>query len=400
MGLAPLKNRLKGLPWAYRLNARWKSNALKREYAAIRAHYAGKAPAGELRQLLVQRAGERLPRLPLAGRPSIFFLGTDELQDRGGILQALERRGKLTAFTRADGSYGQNHPGPEAERRATNTQRLLALFAELHARHEVPDLLIAQTWAGFVEPGALTRIREAYGTVVVNIALDDRHQYQGRKVNGEWWGTRGLIPHIDLALTAAPECVEWYLKEGCPAIFFPEASDPDIFHPMPELPKVHDVSFVGARYGVREQIVTALGEAGIRVTACGTGWRRGRLGNDQVPRLFAQSKIVLGVGTIGHCEDFYALKLRDFDAPMSGSFYLTHDNPDLRAVYEVGREIETYRSIAECVDKVRAFLGDEAARERIARDGRERAVRDHTWDRRFGDLVSLLMGAAASSAPP
>jgi spore maturation protein CgeB len=107
-------------------------------------------------------------------------------------------------------------------------------------------------------------------------------------------------------------------------------------------------------------------------------------------RLFAQSRVVLGVGTIGHCTDFYALKLRDFDAPMSGSAYLTHDNPDLAGLYDIGRDIATYRDVDECVDRARALLADDDARERMARAGRERALRDHTWDRRFGELFRLL----------
>ena len=324
------------------------------------------------------------------GRLHIFFLGTDALQDKSGILQALGRCGEMVHFTRADGSYGQYTHDSESERRRANTERLWALFASLHASGKTPNLLIAQTWAGFVNPEVFGRIAGEYGTVVVNIGMDDRHQYWGRKVNGEWRGTRGLIPYIDLALSAAPECVEWYLKESCPALFFPEASDPQIFRPIPGLQKEHDICFVGARYGVRERIVTDLRRAGVRVSAFGQGWEGGRIGVEDVPRLFAQSKIVLGVGTVGHCSDFYALKMRDFDGPMSGSFYLTHDNPDLYRLYDIGNEIATYRTVEECVNRVRYYLEHDKEREDIARRGRERAVREHTWDKRFSDLIALL----------
>ena len=81
---------------------------------------------------------------------------------------------------------------------------------------------------------------------------------------------------------------------------------------------------------------------------------------------------MLGVGTIGHCRDFYALKLRDFDAPMAGSLYLTHDNPDLRSLFEVGRELATYRDATDCVEKVRHYLARDAERE-IHRRRRPRA---------------------------
>ncbi len=136
--------------------------------------------------------------------------------------------------------------------------------------------------------------------------------------------------------------------------------------------------------------MTGLQKAEIRVTAYGTGWNGGRLDTKDVPQLFAQSKLILGVGTIGHCEDFYALKMRDFDGPMSGSLYLTHDNPDLRLVYKVGEEIVTYRSMDDCISKVRWYLSQEKARERVAQAGRARALADHTWEKRFRDLFAFL----------
>ncbi len=162
------------------------------------------------------------------------------------------------------------------------------MFETLAAQGKSPDILIAQTWACLIEPEIFSRIKEAYGTFIINISMDDRHQYWGEKINGNWGGTFPLIPHIALALTAAPECVDWYMKEACPALFFAEASDPEIFHPMPELPKIHEVSFVGGRYWIREQIVDTLRNAGIRVTAYGSGWKNGRIDIDSVPKVFTR----------------------------------------------------------------------------------------------------------------
>jgi|CXWL01.1.fsa_nt_gi hypothetical protein len=381
----------KQISWVRALNGQYKCAKLKQEYHRTVAYYGGLPDTvTDLRAALASRVRTKAQLFEQGGSPRLFFLGTDELQDKSGIIQALERVGQLKSFTRSDGSYGQNYLGPEEERRRTNSERLHKLFMDFERTGWIPAVLIAQTWAGFIDPKVLGRIRDEYGTLIINVGMDDRHQYWGRRVGGEWWGTRGLIPYLDLVLTAAPECVEWYQKEGCPALFFPEASDPAIFHPMPELPKIHDVCFVGSRYGIREKLVMGLQKSGVRVAAYGAGWDGGRLDTKDVPQLFAQSKIVLGVGTVGHCEDFYALKMRDFDGPMSGSLYLTHDNPDLYQLFEVGKEIVTYCSPSDCVEKVKTFLKDDHGREQIAAAGRTRAVRAHTWDRRFNDLFDSL----------
>lgn len=389
-----LKSKLKEFGWLNGLNARYKSAAVKREYMATVARYARLPEPRSFQELLRERSVGKVLSAGI-GRPlRIFFLGTDEQQDRSGTLQALARISELTYFTRADGIYGQNDPASPLLRKRANTERLWALVKEQADRGKPPDMLIAQTWACLIEPEIFSRIRRSYGTFIINISMDDRHQYWGAKVKGEWGGTFPLIPHIDLALTAAPECVDWYMKEGCPALFFPEASDQEIFHPMPELPKIHDVCFVGGRYGIREQIVDALRNAGIRVSAFGSGWEGGRIDIDLVPKLFAQSRIVLGVGTIGHCSNFYALKMRDFDAPMSGSFYLTHRNPDLSTLFTVGKEIATYYSIEDCVEKTRYYLMHDAEREAIAHAGRQRAAVEHTWDYRFNTLLNTFKEAA------
>jgi spore maturation protein CgeB len=381
------KDRMRKLTWVYRVNAGLKCWQTKRSYRATLKRYAAMtlcssdAPLVDSRQAVWHEVQRRL---------RVFFMGTDEQQDKSGFVQALQRVADVEVFTREDGAWGQNDPADYEERRARNTQRLWALVSGLSARGWEPDLLLTQTWGCLVQPEMFSRIRDAFGTLAVNIAMDDRHQYWGRRVNGEWDGTFPLIPHLDLTLTAAPEAVDWYRKEGGAALFFPEASDPEIFHPMPDLPKIHDVSFVGSRYGIREKVVTVLLEAGIQVTAYGSGWDNGRIANEEVPRLFAQSRIVLGVSAIGHCPNFVGLKLRDFDAPMSGSCYLTQDNADLHGLYDIGREIDTYHSVAECVERVRYLLAHDAEREAIAAAGRARAVRDHTWDVRLRTLWAHL----------
>jgi hypothetical protein len=395
-GWPALKRSLLRVPAVAAMNQRVKARQTVAQYRASCAYYATRALPADARRPLRERLGGRA----LAGtaRPRVFFVGTDEQQDTSGLLQALQRLADTHWFRKADGSYGHNDPGPVALRRVSNAERLWDQLNALAGEGWVPDIVLAQTWASLIDPTVFDRLRQQWGCLVVSLAMDDRHQYWGGRVGATGTGTHALIPHIDLALTAAPECVDWYEKEGCPALFFPEASDPDLFRPLPELPKMHDVAFVGARYGVRERLVLALRAAGIRVSAYGSGWEAGRLANEAVPQLFAQSRIVLGVGTIGHCEDFYALKLRDFDGPMSGSLYLTHANPDLDRLFASGREIATYRDAPDCVAQARQLLADDARREGIARAGRARAAAEHTWERRFTQLFAAL-GSGADRLP-
>lgn len=70
-------------------------------------------------------------------------------------------------------------------------------------------------------------------------------------------------------------------------------------------------------------------------------------------------------------------RLRDIEAPMAGACYLTEWTQGLDQLYELGREIETYRDAAELVEKSRALAGDPPRRKRMREAAQRRALNDH-----------------------
>lgn len=345
----------------------------------------------------IQNLGQQLwstcatPELFHDRKQKVLFIGTDLEQDRSGIIQGLSNIADVTLFEMVDGHYGQRYPKSANEIEAVrqhNGKRLMGYIKQ--SGQETPfDIIIGQMW-GFCMPWwALAEARER-GAAVVNIAMDDRHVFVGCKLaDNTYGGTLGLVPYLSLACTDAPECVKWYEAEGCKAIYFPEASDPEIFHPFTG-PKLYDACFVGANYGIRAKLVQAMERSGIRLAVYGNGWANGRISTNEAAMLFARSRIVLGCGTIGYCEDFPALKLRDFDGPMSGSLYLTYDNPDLHPLFRIGEEIATYDSIPKAVATARYFLNHPEKMEKMATAARQHAVASHTWEQRFHFLLSQL----------
>jgi spore maturation protein CgeB len=75
---------------------------------------------------------------------------------------------------------------------------------------------------------------------------------------------------------------------------------------------------------------------------------------------------------------------------MSRTCYLTGHNEEITDFYDVGREIDTYRSPDELVDKTRFYLAHSEAAERLREAGYRRAIRDHTWGRRFEVLFRKI----------
>lgn len=82
------------------------------------------------------------------------------------------------------------------------------------------------------------------------------------------------------------------------------------------------------------------------------------------------------------------VRLRDFEGPMSRSCFLTGYTPEIEHFYEIGREIDCYRSSDELIDKTRFYLANTDAAERLREAGWQRARRDHCWENRFNQLFA------------
>jgi len=395
-----LKNNLKKFKLLYKINTKWKAYCVKQSYYSLKRYYEKVSVKRDIlyKEIeikskvnnFLQKQNKNIINLP-KGKLKIFYIGTDLGQDSGGIIQGLKKFGKVVLFEQKPGVYGQMLPSIRKDAAEFNGKHLLKMIKNTLKLDQI-HIIIGQMWGSTMAPEALQEIRRM-GIPVINISMDDRHSFKQafniKKVNGKLSGTAGLIGSIDLACTTAKECCLWYQVEGCPSIYLPPASDPELYYPSTN-PKLYDVCFVGANYGIRTKIINAIEKRGINVICYGNGWPNGRIKLEKLPQIFMQSRIVLGVGTIGHCIDFYSLKMRDFDGPMSGSLYLTHDNPDLHDLFKVGKEIITYNTPEECADKIIYYLSHIDEAEIIAKLGRKRAVQEHTWEKRFKKIFQTI----------
>jgi hypothetical protein len=89
------------------------------------------------------------------------------------------------------------------------------------------------------------------------------------------------------------------------------------------------------------------------------------------------------------CEG-YTSNMRMFEGTGVGSCLLTDATLDLHDYFEPDREVVTYSSAEECVEKARWLLDHPTEREEIARAGQRRTLRDHTYANRAALLHELI----------
>ena len=326
---------------------------------------------------------------------NVLFIGTDEKQDKSGFVQSLSKYCNLYSFHNEDGTWGHFRDG---NGQFKNGMQLVNLLENYKNSGNEIDLIIMQCMGKSFCAKELNRIKRNYHLKIINIGMDERLAYYlptkfGLSQNN---GISGLNDCIDLCLTTCPEVVDWYLKEGVPAIYFPLASSQDFYFPI-ENKKLYDIGFIGSKYGSRAEIISFLIDNGINVTCYGPGWDNGLLDISKNNQFYNECKIVLGFGGIGYCEDFTNPKLRDFEVPLSKSFYITTKTKELDGLFNDGENIVLYNDRYELLSLIRFYLDNEKKRNLIANSSYEIAADKHTFDKRFEVLFDGLLTLNFSS---
>jgi hypothetical protein len=323
--------------------------------------------------------------------------------------------------------------------RAEFTQRFLDAVSAAH-RERPLELVLTYLTDSHLEPAAIRQVGERVAPIINFFC--NAHQFHL---------VERTSPSYTLCLVPEHSWLADYHRVGALTWFFPMAANPALYHPIDVAPS-YDVTFSGQRYADRATAMLALREGGVDAHVFGPGWveaaggaaakaapgglagrldearrllgwtlqgrnparvvrdrldwrkLRGRfpqalhpaVSDDDYVALFSRSKIALGFLIVGDTHrlprPLMQVRLREFEATMSGAFYLTAAFDEIALHYEPGREVVFYRSHEEMVDLARHFLAHDAERERIRRAGRERALRDHTWQRRFETLFAELRG--------
>lgn len=102
----------------------------------------------------------------------------------------------------------------------------------------------------------------------------------------------------------------------------------------------------------------------------------------------SHSKVTLNTHII-LSKDF-ASNMRLFEATGVGACLLTENQKNLPDLFEPDKEVVTYSSNEEAEEKIKYLLANENVRHEIAVAGRNRTLRDHTFDVRSIRLIELI----------
>ena len=271
------------------------------------------------------------------------------------------------------------------------------------AEHENPDVFWADKLLS-LQPKTLEKLR-AMGIVSVSYMIDNAF---GPRRDPGWRLYMRDIPYFDLHVVQRDKNIADYRERGArDVIKIQTAYEPTVHFPPSEgwgdKDRDRGVSFIGTSYDDRPEFLTRLWkEFGFPVVISGDSQWKKRLTPEAAAALYTnselylkeyregvwRSKINLSFLTHSNQDEFVH---KSFEIAACQGFLLAERSPGHAARFVEDEEAVFFTGFDECVEKIRKYLPDEAARERIAAAGRARAVRDgYGNDAQLGAIVERL----------
>ncbi|EJQ52964.1 spore maturation protein [Bacillus wiedmannii] len=229
--------------------------------------------------------------------------------------------------------------------------------------------------------------------------------------------TQNLVLYYDYIFTQDLNCIKFYRGLGCKNVFhLPLAANQDVFKPSQEEDTYkYDLSFIGTAFENRLTFVDSISEylAEKNTKIVGFGWEKlknyERL-KDKIQLLplakyedalqfYASTKININLHRSPSDKELncnsaniqaYSVNNRTFEINAVGSFQLTDIRPDVAKHYIPGVEIERFNSAPEFIQKAEYYLEHVQERKQIAKNGLDRTLKNHTYDRRIIQLLNYI----------
>jgi len=262
------------------------------------------------------------------------------------------------------------------------------------------DILICMAQAP-ISPRVLTELRRR-GVITVLWFVEDYLRFT-------YW--RELAQFFDFIFTIQKgECLSAIKKAGAGEVhYLPTACDPYLHVPMNLTAEEREkwgspISFVGAGYHNRQQMFASLAHYPFRIW--GSEWplckpfdrlvqeESRRIAPEEYIKIFNATAVNLNLHSsmerdgVDPSGDF--LNPRTFELASCGAFQLVDERVLLSEAFEVGSEIVTFKDLPELREKIDYYLAHPEEREVINRRARARVLKDHTYDKRLEEMLSII----------
>jgi spore maturation protein CgeB len=261
-----------------------------------------------------------------------------------------------------------------------------------------PDLILVIATEG-LRPGTLAQLKVLLPRSLVYCLFPDTpHNLIPERIL--------CLPLFDRVITVSPGWVDSFARLGSKrACYLPPAADTELHYPVNGkgvgFVGSHDVAFVGIWRHEREELLEQLLDFDLGIwgsdywkskprsgSKLPSRWHGRGLVGAEFAQACSQNRILLniidGVGWPGP-------NMRTFEQPACRAFSLVTRTPAILDLFREGENVECFASVEEAREKIRFYLGNEAARQRVAQRAYDAVVKGgHTYVDRAKQLIAWM----------
>jgi len=250
-----------------------------------------------------------------------------------------------------------------------------------------PDVIYSHN-IGYLDPGFLKTIKPRVKLIVGQIACPI-----------PFW--QNFKPY-DLIITSFPHYLKKFKQKGIKAEYLPLCFESSILKQIPSQKRIYDFTFIGGISRAHQQGFKLLNQLAdqVKIDVWGYGkeelnpksqlykYHHGEAWGKDMYKLMLQSKITLN----RHIDvaKNYANNTRLYEATGCGTMLLTDQKNNLSDLFAVGKEVVAYTDIHDLVKKANYYLNHNKERQKIAKAGQKRTLKDHNYQVRMTQLVEIL----------
>lgn len=213
---------------------------------------------------------------------------------------------------------------------------------------------------------------------------------------------RKYYEKYDLIITSFPHYVKEFRNMGINSEYQKLAFEPRVLKKIEKQKRIYDVTFIGSFTPYHKEgtlILEKLAKKtpihiwgqGLEFLSPASPLRNNYHGEAwglDMYRILAQSKIVINrhISTASN----YANNMRLYESTGMGALLITDYKENLNDLFSVGKEVVEYKGIRDLVSKVKYYLIHDKEREKIAKRGQARTLKEHTYLCRMSELVDIL----------
>jgi hypothetical protein len=191
--------------------------------------------------------------------------------------------------------------------------------------------------------------------------------------------------------------VDEWRSLGLPAKFLPSAADIELGPTKPDPRAASEIAFIGTGYDPSRTDFLMKVAAHYDVKVWGPGWEKWReslkwsgrsVYGPSFAKVCSSARILLGInphiarGATNYTSDRIWMTLQ------AGGFYLGQATAGVTDLLLDGVHCAWYPDLDACLDRCAHYLADDAARERVRKQGQRFVAEHHTFDQRIRNLIS------------